>query len=299
MDERMATKTADESSYWDDRLIFSLFLALVLHAVLVLGISFDYEQHTQAAETLEVTLARTQASKPLSEADFLAQEDQEGSGTLEEAHLLTTTEIADFQDSTIREVIPVDQAPSAPQLQTASTEILSTTSQAPLKHKQQVSEDEKPKEQVTPGPKKTLLERSLEIASLEAKLDSQRQAYAKRPRIYRLTAVSTMKAEDAVYVHNWLRRIEHIGNLNYPEEAKRRKIYGHLRLLVAIKPDGKIKQVEILQSSGHVFLDDAAKRIVKLAAPFSPFPPAMRQQVDVLEIIRTWEFQRNHSLTSY
>lgn len=295
----MATKVADESAYLDDRFIFSLFLALVFHAILVLGVTFDYEANSRAAETLEVTLARTQASKPLEEADFLAQADQEGSGTLEEAALLTTTEIADFQDTKVQEVTPVDQPATAPKAQKATTEVLSTSAYSRDKQRYQPSEDEKPQEELTEGPRKSLLERSLEIASLEAKLDSQRQAYAKRPRVYRLTAVSTMKAEDAYYVHNWLRKIEHIGNLNYPSEAKRRKIYGHLRLMVAIKPDGHIKSVEVLESSGHTVLDDAAKRIVRLAAPFAPFPAEMRKHVDVLEIIRTWEFQRNYSLTSY
>lgn len=295
----MAIESAHQRSYQsDDRFTFSIFIAVLVHMLLILGISFEHSIITHTSETLEVTLARTKADQPVTEADFLAQADQLGSGDLDKAKLLTTTEIAEFHETTIREVMPVEQAPSSPAASEATTEVLFSRNSQQAQPKQP-SEDKKPHPDIHVGPKKTLLERSLEIASLEAKLDSQRQAYAKRPRIYRLTAVSTMKAEDASYVHNWLRRIEHIGNLNYPQEAKRRRIYGHLRLMVAIKPDGSLHTIDVLKSSGHSLLDEAAKRIVRLASPFAPFPNAMQQKVDILEIIRTWEFKRNHSLTSY
>ena len=140
---------------------------------------------------------------------------------------------------------------------------------------------------------KTLLERSLEIASLEARLDRQRQIYAKRPRIKRLTSLSTASSADAYYLNSWRRKIETIGNLNYPEEARRQKLFGSLRLMVAILPDGSLRSVEMLESSEHEVLDAAAVRIVQLASPFAPFPDELRQTTDVLEIIRTWQFRRN------
>jgi protein TonB len=144
-----------------------------------------------------------------------------------------------------------------------------------------------------------LLERSLEIASLEARLDKQRQIYAKRPRIKRLTSLSTVSSADAFYLNSWRRKIEGIGNLNYPDEARRRKLYGSLRLMVAVLPDGSLNEVALLETSGHQTLDDAAIRIVRLAAPFAPFPDELRQSTDVLEIIRTWQFRKNSSLRSY
>ena len=104
---------------------------------------------------------------------------------------------------------------------------------------------------------------------------------------------------DAFYLNSWRRKIETIGNLNYPVEARKRKLYGDLRLMVAILPDGTLKEVELLQSSGHRVLDDAAVRIVRLAAPFAPFPDELRQTTDVLEIIRTWQFRKNSSLRSF
>ena len=92
--------------------------------------------------------------------------------------------------------------------------------------------------------------------------------------------------------------METVGNLNYPEEARREQLYGSLRLMVSITPDGGLKEVRILDSSGFKVLDDAAIRIVRQAAPFAPFPEEMRQSTDVLEIIRTWQFRKNHYSSS-
>ena len=146
---------------------------------------------------------------------------------------------------------------------------------------------------------KTLLQRSLEIASLEAHLDKQRQIYAKRPRIKRLTSLSTKSSADAYYLNSWRRKIEKIGNLNYPRQASSQSLFGSLRLMVAIRPDGGLKEVKLLETSGHRVLDDAAIHIVRLAAPFAPFPDELRQSTDVLEIVRTWQFRKNRSLRSY
>ena len=92
--------------------------------------------------------------------------------------------------------------------------------------------------------------------------------------------------------------MERIGNLNYPEAAKRQKLYGALILHVAVRADGSIEQIRLLRSSGHKALDDAAIRIVRLAAPFAPFPPGIRKKVDVLDITRTWQFRNGNQLFS-
>lgn len=105
-----------------------------------------------------------------------------------------------------------------------------------------------------------------------------------------------MAHDDAIYLDNWRRRIESVGNMNYPEEARRNNINGSLRLLVAISPDGSVVDIEILQSSGHSVLDNAAIRIVQMAAPFQPFTNEMRRTTDRLEIIRTWKFENRASV---
>ncbi len=127
----------------------------------------------------------------------------------------------------------------------------------------------------------------------------QQQTTAPRPRIKRLTSLSTAARSETFYLNSWHRKIENIGNLNYPKESTRQKIYGSLRLMVAILPDGSLHDIKLLESSGHQILDDAAVRIVRLAAPFAPFPNQLRETTDLLEIVRTWQFQKNDSFGSF
>ena len=112
-------------------------------------------------------------------------------------------------------------------------------------------------------------------------------------RIRRVTGVSPATPQLSYYFEAWRRKVERVGNLNYPEAARAQGLHGSLRLLVAIAADGTLTDVRVLDPSGHQVLDDAAVRIVRLAAPFAPFPPAMRRNADVLEIVRTWQFRRD------
>ena len=282
-----------------DRLSFTVFLAIAVHAIIILGVTFTFIEKGPSTHTMEVTLAQHRSKNRPSKADFLAQFSQAGSGTLEEKALTTSPSKAEFHDTVIREVSTVPQVMSAPEVVQKQKPVVTTignsTNKAPADVK---AEEITPSETPIKG-EKSLLERSLEIASLEARLDRQRQIYAKRPRIKRLTSLSTTSSADAFYLNSWRRKIEKIGNLNYPAEARRRKLYGSLRLMVAILPDGSLREVELLESSGHRVLDDAAVQIVKLASPFAPFPDELRETTDVLEIIRTWQFRKNSSLRSY
>lgn len=109
---------------------------------------------------------------------------------------------------------------------------------------------------------------------------------------------SAAAGSDGWYLAAWRRKVERVGQLNYPEAARRRKLQGSLRLLVAIEADGTLREARVLESSGHAELDAAAVRIAQLAAPFSPLPPAMRRNTDVLEIVRTWQFRRGPLLAA-
>ncbi len=273
---------------------FSLLLALALHAVIILGVTFQHNNRDRSATTLEITLAQYKSDKAPQRADFLAQHNQEGSGTLKEKALLTTRKTADFQDNVIRDISPVQQT-AALQQKSAQQALIATNSRAQQKTARQNDKDT-PLQQAQSDV--TIAQRSLEIASLEAKLDIQRQAYAARPRVRRLTSVAAKRSEDALYLNDWRERIEGIGNRNYPERARQQQIYGELRLMVALLPNGEVSEIKILHSSGHKLLDEAAIRIVQLAAPFETFPPEMRKQVDVLEIIRTWRFHKDRLTSS-
>lgn len=272
-----------------DRLGFAVLLAAALHAAVILGITFEREARQMASTRLDITLAQYRSDTKPDRADFLAQENQEGSGTLEEKAQLTTTEEADFHDNVIREVTP-QQQPMAAQPPGRSQQELVTTRSA--SSRQVAPSNEEADSAAAAAGDVTIIQRSLEIASLEAKLDQQRQAYAARPRIRRLTSVATRRSEDALYLHNWRTRIEQIGNANYPARARQQQLFGDLRLLVSLFPNGEVKEIKVLKSSGHKVLDEAAIRIVRLAEPYAPFPTAMARQVDVLEIIRTWRFHR-------
>jgi protein TonB len=273
----------------NDLLGFTLLVAAALHAVFILGVSFTREQRDHAASKLEITLAQYKSAQAPQRADYLAQHNQEGSGTLAEKALLTTRKTADFQDNVIRDISPLQQ--TAAQRQTpAQQALVATTASAERKT---AARNERQAPQQLAESEITIQQRSSEIASLEAKLDIQRQAYAARPRVRRLTSVATKRAEDAEYLNRWRERIEAVGNRNYPERAREQQIYGELRLMVALLPNGEVHEVKVLKSSGHKLLDEAAIRIVHLAGPYDAFPPEIRRQVDVLEIIRTWRFHKD------
>ena len=142
-----------------------------------------------------------------------------------------------------------------------------------------------------------LMERALEIARLEAQISKDWDAYQKRPR-RRFVGARTQEFRFARYIEDWRQKIERIGTLNYPEAAKNQKIYGSLQLTVSIKPDGTVDMIEINRSSGQKILDDAARRIVQLAAPYAAFPADIAKDTDILSITRTWTFTRADQLST-
>ena len=280
-----------------DRFTFAIFLALLVHAVILLGVTFAPNDRSKLSTTLEVTLASYKHDKAPDKADFLAQSNQQGSGTEEQAKMLTTDVKAPFHSNDINPASPQEQRITAPKPKPVERREISTTSESRTQTRVVATPDKSPEVPVEEGPKQMLLERSLEMASLEAKLDNLRQNYAKRPRVQRLTAASTMSASDAYYVNNWRDKIEKMGTLNYPKEAENCFNDCRLRVLVAINPNGTIYDLQILESSGRKVLDDAALRIVRMAAPFAPFTEEMRATTDILEIIRTWQFKGNRYLS--
>jgi protein TonB len=135
---------------------------------------------------------------------------------------------------------------------------------------------------------------ALAMARLEGEIAKELDDYSKRPR-RKFIGASAMEYRFAQYFEEWRQKVERVGTLNYPEAA-RGKLYGSLVLTVIIKSDGSVAGIEIDRSSGHKVLDDAARRIVAMAAPYAAFPPAIRHDTDVLEITRTWNFTRHDSL---
>jgi len=275
-----------------------VFLSACVHAIIILGVGFTYFEELNSEPALEITMAQYRNEIAPENADFLAQENQIGSGVLDQAAAPSTPFESDFNADNINEVLPVPKAPSIVnelrQQDTAVITALQDDDGIAQQRELLEPEDEQPvADEVAPD------ELSLAIASLQAQLDLKRQTYARRPRKYTISSASTKKSHDALYLDNWRRRIEAVGNINYPDEARQMQMYGNVRMLVALQPTGRINEVRILQSSGHTVLDQAALNIVNLAAPFEPFPDELRTEADILEIIRTFRFHEGNSLTSY
>ncbi|MTI14973.1 TonB family protein [Sansalvadorimonas verongulae] len=265
----------------------SALIAIAFHGFLLYGLSFALQAPEPPARTLEITLATFPSEKPPEKADYLAQENQQGSGSLDEKALPSSDVKAAFQSDKPNTVQLQQQEAQLPESQPKKAKrITSTRSDTKV-----AAEDVQKKPNPVPSekPPRPQIDLSKEIASLEADFFRKRQAYAKKPVVHRINSASTRKA-DVYYQEAWRRKVMRIGTINYPVEARKKKIYGELRLAVQIRRDGSLKGIEVVHSSGHKVLDESAKNIVRMSSPFSPFPPEL-QEYDVIEIIRTWRFE--------
>lgn len=286
---------ADSLGPTQERFGFTVFMSLCVHAVLILGVGFTVAVEPRVISNMAVTLAQYRSPEAPEDPDFIAQANQLGGGTEDEALAPASPIDARFAADTIQDVSEyLAERPTAPAV--ADPVLSSDASDAALS-----SSNASATPQVNPAAEGEASVEQLDanIASLQAQLDVRRQEYAKRPRRYTLSSASTKESRDALYLDNWRKKIEAVGNINYPKEATDNGIYGTLRLLVGIRPDGTVEDIRILRSSGERVLDEAAVRIVQMAAPFEPFPTEMRASVDVLEIIRTWQFHRGNTFSSY
>ena len=291
----MATADEDLSR---QRFGFTIFLSVCFHSIVILGVSFTYFGKLNNNNALEVTFAQHHSILTSDDVRFVTRESQNGDRAIDEATAPSKPFKSDFNNNLIQEVLPVpSMVDIANEVEMQNIAIFST-SVGKDKTNQQLEMLE-PEKQQPASEESTSKKLSVAIRSLQEQLNIRRQAYDKRPRRYTISSASTKKSHDALYLDNWRRRIEAIGNINYPKEARREQIYGSLRLLVALLPNGEVKRIRVMKSSQHKVLDQAAIEIVELAAPFQPFPQAMRDEVDILEIIRTWHFHEGNALTSF
>jgi len=276
-----------------DKLLFCLFLALAFHAMLLFGVGFKIPDlsNTSVNKTFNVVLAQFASKDKPEKADFIGQADQEAGGESEQKLAPSALEKAMFNDP--------DQISSEPQLmpqqqmnnQRAPEYITSNNGQISYQNQLERAEEQQAEIPDT----ESLLQKSYQLSGLIANLDNQQINQAKKA-LKRQVSAAIHRSSDALYLDTWRRKIEKIGNQNYPEKAKQEKIYGNLTLKVAINRNGTINQVYIMKSSGKKLLDDAAVRIVRLAAPFKPLTDEMKKDTDILEIIRIWRFQEDNSV---
>ena len=278
-----------------DRLSFTFCLAVLLHALIVLGIVFAPPDKTGPRyEFMEIVLVQ-QSSEAPEEAEALAQANLRGGGdTTSAAAPAPAPPLPQAEQTEAGEPVaaPPPQAPAAatapepePEPAPEVVEQLAVAAEEPAPALPEPREEPEAKRPSA----SELVTDSLKLAALNTEPERSTETAANNPKRTFISA-NTHEYKYAAYMEAWRAKVEKVGNLNYPEEARKRKIAGKLVLDVALNPDGKINQITIRRSSGHKVLDDAAIRIVELAAPFAPFPEDIRKETDVLHINRTWQF---------
>ena len=253
-----------------DRLSVTVFFSVLAHVIVILGVTFTADERTERRiETLDVVLVPQRPAERPDQADFLAQSSQDGGGTT---------------DAMVRPAASVPAPATPPDTGGEGTQVGRLDRPGDLDPARDAGTD-------------AAMSRSREIAALSAELDRRLESYASLPRRKWISG-RTREHRFATYMDAWRRKVERIGNLNYPREAARHGLSGTLLLDVAIKPDGTVEDVVVRRSSGRQVLDDAAIRIVKLASPFAEFPEDIEQEVDVLHIVRTWIFHSENRFSS-
>jgi len=273
---------------FSDRFLLFLVLASIAHAVLILGVSFEMPKHPEIKKSLTIALVRNPSREAPEKADFLAPENQFGSGTHTEKAIPRSEPTP--QEGQGQQT---ENAPNPAHVQEAK---LKRVLRQEKSEKKIVTDQGTEKQPELQPVKLTAAALSQQIAELSAQLNESRENYARRPKLVYINSVNAHKYKAAAYEKAWQEKIERIGNLNYPDEARRQNLSGSLLLSVGINPDGTVYSVKVRHSSGQQVLDDAAMNIVQLAAPFAPFPQELKQEADVLVITRTWRFENDHRL---
>ncbi len=276
-----------------DKILFCLFLAVAFHALLLFGVGFKIPDLSNGSvnKTFNVVLAQFETKNKPKKANFIGQADQEAGGESEQLLAPSAIEKAQFNDPD-RISSETKLAPQKPLDHQIFPEYI-TSDNRKISH---LNRSEISKEQQSNIPDtESLLQKSYQLSGLIANLDNQQINQAQKGKKRQVSA-AIHRSTDALYLDTWRRKIEQVGNQNYPEKAKQEKIYGNLTLKVAINQNGTINQVSIMKSSGKKLLDDAAIRIVRLAAPFKPLTEEMSKDTDILEIIRIWRFQADNKV---
>lgn len=278
------------------RIELAILLSIVVHVVVIGTVTFkmpDKKPLSDLNQPLEVVLVNAKSTAKPIEAEALAQENLDGGGNTdaprrakspfpvrhqekqEEKKAVATRRVEQLEREARQLMTRV--APE-PQVESAPPQVAQPQSEAP----------------VAPDASQ-LVQRGLEIARLEAQISKDWDSYQKRPR-RRFIGARTQEFRFARYIEDWRLKIERVGELNYPQAARDQKAYGSLVVTVSIKANGALEKVEINRPSGWKILDQAALHIVKLAAPFAPFPPDIASDTDILSITRTWTFTRSDQL---
>ena len=268
----------------------AIIASIAFHALVIVGVGFKLpgmNAFDAPHNVMEVVLVNAKSATRPEKADALAQANLDGGGNTDQKLRARSPFPAVDDREPTRELKAAEARMK--QLEAEAKELMTRMNSKAQVATVQSTPQVDPK--AADADARDLVQKSLEIARLEAQIRRDFQAYQERPK-RKFVGARAAEYRFAQYVDNWRLKIERIGNLNYPEEAKARKLYGSLQLTVAIKADGEVESVEINRSSGHRVLDQAAVRIVRLASPFDRFPDNIRTDTDILHITRTWTFTR-------
>jgi len=275
----------------------AIMVSAIVHVLLIFGlvpvVPVNPKLFEDPNKPLDVVLVNTRTRERPLNPEVLAQSNLDGGGTVEADRQATSPLPVSPEDS-----LAAAEAEMAARVQALEQQARELMQRAQSEHALPESRPEPMPEAKPPAPAPNdLAARSLEMARLAARIDQQWDAYQKRPRRM-FVGARAVEFTFARYVEDWRLKVERVGNLNYPEAARRNKLYGSLVLTVSINADGTVESVQIDRSSGSRILDAAAVNIVEMAAPYAPFPEEMRNKVDILGITRTWTFTRSDQLTS-
>lgn len=277
-----------------DRLGFTLFLAITVHAIVVFGVGFKPSERgdQEALPSLDIILANAESYDEVENPDYLAQVDQAGGGNADEKAR---------PGAPVSAPTPVNQQGLADQdrIELRKQQLtISSLYYLTQDEADNVLDSQQQRRAKTSDSREAneIEQNKSKIARLQAEIRQMAIDYARRPKTITLTA-STRKAVEASYLASWVKKVENTGNLNYPAEARIRKLDGRLRMSVRLNSAGEVLHMEITNSSGTSVLDEAAKRILRMAQPFAPFSEELRERADQIVIIRTWDFKSNRFKT--
>ncbi|AUZ55633.1 energy transducer TonB [Stenotrophomonas acidaminiphila] len=267
------------------RLGATLTLSLLVHGLLILGVGFAVGGNAPLVPTLDVIFSQTSTPLTPEQADFLAQANQQGGGDHDTPQRPRDSQagIVPRADDGIAPVPTQRQAAAAPPPQarvvssTRGEDVVAQAQPQPL-----------PERPAPDAPMTAREQRDAEMARLAAEVHLRSEQYAKRPN-RKFVSASTREYAYANYLRAWVDRAERVGNLNYPDEARQRRLGGQVVITVGVRRDGSVESSRILRSSGTPLLDAAALRVVELAQPFPPLPRTS-DDIDILQVTRTWVF---------
>jgi len=284
------TKHSRFKVFGKNPLYLTIPASLLLHAGLyAMGFRPPDFPAAPPSPTFDITMVVPQNVEAPDDADFIANANQEGSGSKDEKIRLKSQFAADEENLDVGADEVTAEKSVAEVIPKPEPEILTT------KGKTNKSADKLPEEKPQEAPVVRSVDNSEQtraIAKLMAEMSSQEEAFAKRPRIHFIDSLSAKGTVEAEYIYNWSKKLERIGNINFPKKALDLSLSGTLILNTTLDRAGRIKEIQISVSSGSKVLDNAAVKIVKLAAPYEPLPKKIREKYDRLNITRTIVFHK-------